>query len=144
MLTKFEVERRQVGEVEIDLELVNSTESIKDAIKEAQEEGLVKWRDVSPMKIINISMSMESYMAKCIDSDNETYNLLVLAEDKSSAIELIEEYMAGISESYKIKLSKANKEDLIEYIDDPSNMNFEQVIDISEGMNTLDDYENEY
>ena len=109
MLTKFEVERRQVAEVEIDLELVNSTESIKDAIKEAQEEGLVKWRDVSPMKIINISMSMESYMAKCIDSDNETYNLLVLAEDKSSAIELIEEYMAGISESYKIKLSKANK-----------------------------------
>lgn len=143
---KFEVERTQFGEVELDLDLVNSTSSVKDAIKEAADQGLVKWKDVSAVKILSINV--DAYMAKCYEEEaDEPYNLIVLAESKENAVSLIEDYMAGITSSeYTIKLSKADKRDVAQYINDENAFNFESVIEIEEVARTLngDDPDFEY
>ena len=145
-MTKFEIERKQVGEVEIDLEAVSSTSSIQDALKESAEQGLVKWKDVSQISVLNISF--DAYMAKCYeDGSKDPYNLIVLAENKENAVSLIEDYMAGVtSEEYTIKLSKADKRDVAQYINDENAFNFESVIEIEEVARTLngDDYDMEY
>lgn len=143
MGTKFEVERSQIGEVELDIDAVSSTSSIKAALQEAAEQGLVKWKDVTPIKIMNLDK--EAYIAKCKEEGaKEPYNLIVIAESSENAIDLVEDYMAGItSEDYTIKLTKADKRDVAQYINDSDSFNFEGVYEIEE-KKQLSDYELEF
>lgn len=140
MKTKFEIEKTQYGEVELDIDSVSESSSIKQAIQEADEQGLVKWKDVSPMKIMN--MSIDAYVAKCTEKGvKEPYNLIVLAENQQNAIALVEDYMAGItSDDYTIKLTKADKRDVAQYINDSDSFNFESVYEMEE-KKQLSDYE---
>lgn len=143
MGTKFEVERSQIGEVELDIDAVSSTSSIKAALQEAAEQGLVKWKDVTPIKIMNLNK--DAYIAKCKEEGvKDPYALIVIAESSQNAIDLVEDYMAGItSEDYTIKLTKADKRDVAQYINDSDSFNFEGVYEIEE-KKQLSDYELEF
>ena len=58
--------------------------------------------------------------------------------------DLVEDYMAGItSEDYTIKLTKADKRDVAQYINDSDSFNFEGVYEIEE-KKQLSDYELEF
>lgn len=129
---KFEIERKQIGEVEIDMNAVSNISSIKDALKDAAEQGLVKWKDTSQISILNLNM--DAFIAKCYEKDSkEPYNLIVLAENRNNAIDLIGDYMAGITaDEYTIKMSKADREDVIQYINDENAFNFESVFEIED------------
>jgi len=132
MRTKFSVERHQVGEVELDLNEAMEVSQIKNAIKEAQQAGLINWKDITPMRVTSLDVGMDAFLARCYEKgDNKPYNLLVLAESKNNAIELASDYMAGIaSDDFTIKLSKADRKDIVQYVNDPELFNFENVIEI--------------
>ena len=126
MITTINVERTQQGMVELDIDNISSASSIKEAIEEADQQGQIKWQDMSSISISNISV--DAYLAVCKEkgAENDPYHLIILAESKESAIELIEDYMAGMtSEDYTIKLSTADRYDVAKYINDESSFSFE-------------------
>ena len=138
--TMFTVERTQTGTVELDLNEVQSTSSIREAIREADETGQIKWGDMSPVKVSSIDMN--AYIARCMEKGEKTpYNLFITAESKENALDLIQDYMAGVTnKDYTIKLSAADRYDIAKYINDSNSFDFESVIEIESDMEDDKEY----
>lgn len=139
--TLFTVERTQTGTVELDLNEIQSTSSVRAAIKEADETGQIKWSDMSPVKVAEISM--DAYIARCVEKgEKEPYNLFIMAESKENALDLIQDYMAGVTnKDYTIKLSAADKYDVARYINDSNSFDFESVMEIEPDMDNDKEYD---
>lgn len=132
MKTKVNVERVQTGAVEIDIEEVMDAAHINEVIEEAENAGLIDWKN-APIKAT--SLEFEAFIAHCHTNDeDEDYKFIIVAEDRNSAKEKVEDYMASISDDYVLKLKRADKYEAADYINaiDPYSFEYEGVYEIGE------------